>query len=384
MSNSNQPIEITECITLSEDKESVRSVQYSPDGKKIVSGGSDKLVKVWNIDTNNCILTLYGNLNKVLSVSWSPDGEKIVSGSFDNSIRVWNANSGNMIQTIVPVKDPVTGVAFNPINKGENKYIPKIVSCGYDNFIRVFNVNDSQELMKMKGYSHSSIDWSPDGNKIVAGSYGGYAFVWDAKNGNLLFRLEGHSNSVNSVSFSPDSSFIVSSSTDTSIKIWDAITGNLVFTLIDNKNKNENLLARSVSWSPDGSKIAAGFSDYSQLWDINTKKCIAILKGHTKNVNTVAWSPDSCQIASGSDDGTIKIWNVSSLKQNLLAQTAGKKQGKKATLKKEKKIKKLIDTYKKSELVKIAKMHEVSLKTRDDKVKTKLQLFNSLKRKKLL
>ena len=65
----------------------------------------------------------------------------------------------------------------------------------------------------------------------------------------------------------------------------------------------------------------------------------------------------------------IKIWNASNLLQN------GSKKPK---------SNKLIDTYKKSDLVKIAKMNDVSLKMRNDKVKTKLQLFNSLKRKKLI
>jgi hypothetical protein len=51
---------------------------------------------------------------------------------------------------------------------------------------------------------------------------------------------------------------------------------------------------------------------------------------------------------------------------------------------KKEKSKKLIDTYKKSDLLKIAKMNDVSLKMRNDKAKTKLQLFNSLKRKKLI
>jgi hypothetical protein len=65
----------------------------------------------------------------------------------------------------------------------------------------------------------------------------------------------------------------------------------------------------------------------------------------------------------------IKIWNASNLLQN------GSKKPK---------SNKLIDTYKKSDLVKIAKMNDVSLKMRNDKAKTKLQLFNSLKRKKLI
>jgi WD40 repeat protein len=100
---------------------------------------------------------------------------------------------------------------------------------------------------------------------------------------------------------------------------------------------------------------------------------VATLEGHSDYVRSVAYSPNGKHIASGSDDKSVKVWDVS----NLLVQNGGKKN---KTTKKEK----LIDTYKKSELVKIAKMNDVSLKMRNDKVKTKLQLFNSLKRKKLI
>lgn len=51
---------------------------------------------------------------------------------------------------------------------------------------------------------------------------------------------------------------------------------------------------------------------------------------------------------------------------------------------KKEKSKKLIDAYKKNDLTNIAKMNNISLKTKDNKAKTKLQLFNSLKRKKLI
>jgi WD40 repeat protein len=109
-----------------------------------------------------------------------------------------------------------------------------------------------------------------------------------------------------------------------------------------------------------------------RVWDAESGACVATFKGKSGDVTSVAFSPDGRNIASGSLGGKIKIWDVS----NLLEQNGGKKD----IIKK----KKLIDTYKKSELVKISKKHEVSLKTRNDKVKTKLQLFNSLKRKGLL
>jgi hypothetical protein len=91
------------------------------------------------------------------------------------------------------------------------------------------------------------------------------------------------------------------------------------------------------------------------------------------NAISMKWSPDNKNIAVGYgyllDDRilhTVKIWGMPEL------QEGGKKAGK------------LIDSYKKMDLIKIAKKHNVSLKTKDKTLKTKLQLFNSLKRKKLI
>ena len=83
--------------------------------------------------------------------------------------------------------------------------------------------------------------------------------------------------------------------------------------------------------------------------------------------------------------------NMLQEEQSMLQEGSGKKKksGKKLKPKSkpkkdtQKKVKE-IDTYKKDKLVKIAKKHDVSLKARDGKVKTKEQLFNSLKRKKII
>ena len=66
----------------------------------------------------------------------------------------------------------------------------------------------------------------------------------------------------------------------------------------------------SVSWSPDGKRIASASDDNTvQVWDALTGKNPLKFGGHTSPVNTVAWSPDGTRIASGSIDGTIEVWN---------------------------------------------------------------------------
>ncbi|MDB9395750.1 WD40 repeat domain-containing protein [Microcystis aeruginosa] len=68
----------------------VTSVNFSPDGKTLVSSGADNTIKLWNVETGQEIRTLKGHDNSVSSVNFSPDGKTLVSGSADKTIKLWN------------------------------------------------------------------------------------------------------------------------------------------------------------------------------------------------------------------------------------------------------------------------------------------------------
>jgi WD40 repeat protein len=82
-----------ETLTLIGHSESVNSVSFSPDGKRIVSGSFGNTLKVWDAQTGQETLTLLGHSDWVFSVSFSPDGKRIVSGSEDNTLKVWDISS---------------------------------------------------------------------------------------------------------------------------------------------------------------------------------------------------------------------------------------------------------------------------------------------------
>nr|NCR59151.1 hypothetical protein [Microcystis aeruginosa LL13-06] len=78
----------------------VTSVNFSPDGKTLVSSGADNTIKLWNVETGQEIRTLKGHDNSVSSVNFSPDGKTLVSGSDDNTIKLWNVETGQEIRTL--------------------------------------------------------------------------------------------------------------------------------------------------------------------------------------------------------------------------------------------------------------------------------------------
>jgi tetratricopeptide (TPR) repeat protein len=131
--------------------------------------------------------------------------------------------------------------------------------------------------------------------------------------------LEGHSALVASVSFSPDGKRIASGSRDKTVKVWDAQTGKEMLTL-----KGHSSLVNSVSFSPDGKRIVSGgWDDKVKVWDAETGQLMLTLKGHTSYVTSVIFSPNGKRIVSGGgqfgvgEPGEIKVWDAETGQETL-------------------------------------------------------------------
>jgi WD40 repeat protein len=75
------------------------SVEFSSDGRRIVSGSDDNSVRVWDSSTGETLKVLEGHIDIVSSVGFSSDGRRIVSGSLDKSVRVWDSSTGEVLNT---------------------------------------------------------------------------------------------------------------------------------------------------------------------------------------------------------------------------------------------------------------------------------------------
>ena len=285
----------------------VMSVAYSPDGSRIVSGGWDNTIRIWDAQSGQPVgEPLVGHDGNVYSVAYSPDGSRIVSGSGDNTIRIWNAQTGQ------PLGEPLAGhdgvvysVAYSPDGS-------RIVSGSRDNTVRIWNAQTGQPLGEpLAGHDGDvySVAYSPDGSRIVSGSGDNTIRIRDAQTGQPLGEpLAGHDGNVYSVAYSPDGSRIVSGSGDNTIRIWNAQSGQPLGAPL----KEHDYFVLSVAYSPEGSRIVSGGVDNTvRIWDAQTGQPLGEpLKGHVGGVDSVAYSPDGSRIVSGSRDNTVRIWNV--------------------------------------------------------------------------
>jgi eukaryotic-like serine/threonine-protein kinase len=123
-------------------------VVFSPDGKRLVSGGLDNTVKVWDAQTGQEILTIKSHTDAVSSVAFSPDGKRLVSGSWDNTLKVWDAQTGQ--ETLTLKGHTGRSVAFIPAGRFESVAFSsdgkRLASSGsQDGAIKVWDADRGQE-----------------------------------------------------------------------------------------------------------------------------------------------------------------------------------------------------------------------------------------------
>jgi WD40 repeat protein len=291
-----------EYSTMFVNAKKIKSLCFSPDGQFISYGSSDKTVKIWDINTKQCIKTLNEHSDAVTSVCFNPSGQLIASGSSDKTVRVWEIFSEKCFRVFEGNPMGVEALVCSP----NGKYV--VSAAGYGT-IRVWDIYSKVCITKAETPTPSWLDalaYSPSGNFIATGNAEMMVNVWDIISGACLISLRGHLDFVNSVNYSPDGLYLASGSNDRTIKIWEIQTEKCLKTISGHEDK-----VNSVVYSPDGRYLASASNDKTiRLWDPWTGDCFRVFTGHAAAVNSVVYSPDGRYLASGSEDKTIRIWQL--------------------------------------------------------------------------
>ena len=161
--------------------DTIFDIEFSRDGKRIVTGAADKFVKIHDITTGQFVKAFEGHTHHVLSVSWKADGSELVSAGADNAVKVWNVSTGEQIRTVPGYQKQVTSIRYMGVSGNT-------VSCGGDasvRFITAANGSNFRNFAGSAGYMYAA-DASRDEKVVVAAGEDGVIRVWNGTNAAVI------------------------------------------------------------------------------------------------------------------------------------------------------------------------------------------------------
>ncbi|MSU61923.1 MAG: hypothetical protein EXS31_05940 [Pedosphaera sp.] len=244
---------------------------------ELVTSTGDGIATVWHLQPEWKLERTIGTgddkslfLDRVNVVRFTPDGKKLITGGGEPSrsgeLKVWLVSDGTLLQDLKGVhSDVVLGLDLT----ADGRYL---ASSAADKFIRVLDLQSGKILRSLEGHTHHvlSVSWKRDGRTLISGGADNVAKVWDAFTGERKKNIDGFTKEITSVSFVGDGDEALACSGDNSLKLVKS-NGEKV-----RSYEGATDFLQSATSALDGSVVVAGGQDgVLRFWDGASAKLVA-------------------------------------------------------------------------------------------------------------
>jgi WD40 repeat protein len=287
--------------TLIGHSEAVTDLAFTRNGATLVTASNDRTVRRWDPLRFPELKRVREGADPVAAVDFSPDGRRILSVPQTDPARAWFALSG----------DPAAGQlrqaledAGTPTSVALSADQSTAAAAFEDGTIRVADADNGEPRARVEtGSPVSALAVSPDGRLLVGGADDGTARIWDAGTGDLRRELPAHAREVTSASFSPDGSTVVTTSRDLKARLSRTDDGKQVWL------EPYTGIVSDADFSSDGRWVVLAGPGRAGIVDAKTGERVLDLDGNDRVLTSAAFSPTGWRVATGGESGNVRTYD---------------------------------------------------------------------------
>ncbi len=295
----------------------VNKIIITTDAKQAISCSTDGTIKVWDLtnilEQENFNYSQISHCNEIHTIAITPNSRWAISGGCDMIVKVWDlTNFREVFDLETGNGEPIHSLAVTPDGKEVLVGCGGSLPSGKKRTIKFFNRKTREQILEFlaPGNLGKFITIAPDGKTFISGYWRDFGTtVWDLELKEKIGYLGKHEEEVLCLAITPDGRKVISGSYDRTVIVWDFQTKERILTLNAGFGP-----VYSVAVTPDNKYIISGYYHGEIIiWDLTTGDQVAMLKGHQKYVLEIIPLPNN-RIISASLDGTLKLWNLNSQK----------------------------------------------------------------------
>lgn len=294
----------------------LRDIALSPDGSVAGTADESGLIRLWNLKTGELKRSWQAHAGRVFGLEFSSDGHKLLSGGGDGAVSLWEGETARRLWTQKAFETGVRDVAFTGSRSVAGTGRQTIVKLWSRETGKAYTQPDGTTLtLKSDGNSSIMAVSSPQGgmDALLAIGSGNDIVLRDPENYQVLHTLRGHTDSITALAFSADGRQLVSGSTDKTARLWDVVAGKELRTLATLDRPFS-----SVAFSTTG-LVALGFDDLRLIEAATGRVIMASVRGivdsnsltpEPGHIRALQFSRDGKWLYVGSEDGALRVWAV--------------------------------------------------------------------------
>ena len=196
----------------------------SPRIAQVAAGGTDRIFRVWEIDTGKELFAVENHADWIFDLAYSADGKKLLTASRDRSAKVWDQTTAEPLLTFAQHTDAVYAVGANPEGT---------IACsiGADKQLRFWQMEgngDQKSAIPAHQDTASRLVYAPSGKLVITAGNDHRVIAWNPTDGKAIREFVGHQDAVYSIALSKDEKRLATGSWDGEIRLWNVESGELV------------------------------------------------------------------------------------------------------------------------------------------------------------